>query len=356
MKKIDTSKWQKFIIGDLFDIHPTQSYKMTNAQLLDGGKNPVVVNSSYNNGIGGYSTQKCNELGNIITFSDTTTADAIFYQPQSFVGYPHVQGMYPKKFKENWNELSLLFFLIIFKKTAKTIGFDYGFKFTREIASKMSVALPSKDGKEPDWDYMQKYMSEVIKEAKESQKYLSQVNGEKHAVDIANWKRFHLYDEGLFEIDMGTKLDRVKMTQVDPKVNFVGRANANNGITAQVDRIKGLEPYAAGNMTLSLGGEYLGSCFVQPESFYTSQNVVVLKPKQEMSFAVKQFIATMIFRESRSYYKAFIDELNRHIKTDFSFYLPVDRDGKPDLSYMDSYMKELVQQSENDLNALQKII
>lgn len=209
--------------------------------------------------------------------------------------------------------------------------------------------LPVDASGSPDWAYMDDYMSEVMRESEASLENLRQADDSKHEVDTSGWKRFHLYDDGLFDIDMGTKLDRVKMTQVDADVNFVGRANTSNGITARVDRIAGLEPYAAGNLTLSLGGEYLGSCFVQPDRFYTSQNVVVLKPKQDMSFAVKQFIATMIFRESRSYYKAFIDELNRHIKRDFSFYLPVDAEGNPDWAYMDDYMSGAMQTSEGIL-------
>lgn len=52
-----------------------------------------------------------------------------------------------------------------------------------------------------------------------------------------------------------------------PSVNFVGRANANNGVTDYIDRIDGLEPYKAGYMTISLGGEYLGSCFIQDKPF-----------------------------------------------------------------------------------------
>ena len=55
MAKIDTNSWKPFVVGELFDIHPTKAYKMTNAQLMDDGDNPVVVNSSYTNGIGGYS-------------------------------------------------------------------------------------------------------------------------------------------------------------------------------------------------------------------------------------------------------------------------------------------------------------
>lgn len=356
MARIDASGWKEFIVGELFEIHPTSAYKMTNAQLMDDGDNPVVVNSSYSNGVGGYTSLESTEKGNLITFSDTTTAEAVFYQPDDFVGYPHVQGMYPKgEYASMWKERHLLFFVTVFKQSAKLRGFDYAFKFTREIAANMKVPLPVDAEGNPDWAYMDAYMSEVMQESETSLENLSQADDSKHEVDTSGWKRFHLYDDGLFDIDMGTKLDRVKMTQVDADVNFVGRANTSNGITARVDRIAGLEPYAAGNLTLSLGGEYLGSCFVQPDRFYTSQNVVVLKPKQDMSFAMKQFIATMIFRESRSYYKAFIDELNRHIKRDFSFYLPVDTEGNPDWAYMDAYMRAMMQAADSDLKALQSV-
>ena len=162
----------------------------------------------------------------------------------------------------------------------------------------------------------------------------------------------HLYDKNMFDIDMGTKLDKVKMSQINPSVNFVGRANTNNGITGRVDSIPNIKPYEAGNMTLSLGGEYLGSCFIQPDYFYTSQNVVVLMPKWDMPFVVKQFIATMIFKESRTYYKAFIDELNRHIKTDFSFYLPVTPEGIPDWDFMAKYMQDTINESATCLKSL----
>ncbi|MGM9811111.1 MAG: restriction endonuclease subunit S [Paludibacteraceae bacterium] len=145
----------------------------------------------------------------------------------------------------------------------------------------------------------------------------------------------------MFYIDAGTKLDRVKMTNQNPSVNFVGRANTNNGVTACVDVIDGLQPYKSGCLTLSLGGEYLGSCFVQNRDFYTSQNVNVLIPRKEMSYYCKQYIATMIFKEGRLHYKAFIDELNRHIKTDFQILLPVTSKGTPDWEYMENYMQQM---------------
>lgn len=160
----------------------------------------------------------------------------------------------------------------------------------------------------------------------------------------------------MFGIDMGTKMDKAKMTEINPVINFVGRANANNGITTCVDKVKDIEPYPKEYMTLSLGGEYLGSCFIQPKPFYTSQNVIVLIPNEHMTDNIKRFIATMIFRTSRSKYKAFVDELNRHIKTDFEIYLPVDANGEPNWQYMEDYMKSIIDKSEKAVEDLRTAV
>ncbi|MFT2621750.1 hypothetical protein ACMWQU_25050, partial [Escherichia coli] len=58
--------------------------------------------------------------------------------------------------------------------------------------------LPVDASGEPDWAYMDEYMSEVMQEAEKSLEHLSQADGDKHAIGIKNWKRFHLYDDDLF--------------------------------------------------------------------------------------------------------------------------------------------------------------
>lgn len=144
----------------MFNIHPTKAYKLTNSEIFeDDGKNPVVVNSSYSNGIGGYTNLNPTENAGIITFSDTTSADAIFYQDKDFVGYPHVQGMYPlEEYKQKWSKYSLLFLLTEFKKSAFALGFNYANKFTRELAKEININLPITSTGEPDWAYMEEYM------------------------------------------------------------------------------------------------------------------------------------------------------------------------------------------------------
>lgn len=161
-KKVDTREWGEFRVGELFDIHPTKAYKCTNAELLDNGETHVVVNSAYNNGVGGLSTLKPTEQGNMITFSDTVDANTIFYQDKPFIGYPHVQGLYPIGiFRKNWTELSLKYFATVFRQKALSIGFDYGNKFRRDIAVKLYIFLPVDKTGQPDWVYMEEYMRKV---------------------------------------------------------------------------------------------------------------------------------------------------------------------------------------------------
>lgn len=158
MNKLDISNWKEFKISELFKIEPTNYHKLINKDLLDvDGINPVVVNSSYNNGIGGYSFHDCTEEGNTITFSDTTTADSIFYQPNDFVGYSHVQKLKPIIYEEKWTKNCLLFFTVVFRTQAKLMNFDYVNKFTRENASNLLIKLPVKDN-QPDWEYMENYI------------------------------------------------------------------------------------------------------------------------------------------------------------------------------------------------------
>ena len=159
-KRVDVSEWREFRIGDLFDIHPTKNYGLTNQKLFESsGETPVVVNSSLNNGVGGFVDLEPTEKGNIITFSDTTNADSIFYQEKDFIGYSHVQGVYPLQ-PEKWSKQSLIYFVTVFRNI--TAGrFDYVVKFNRKIALELNVNLPvTKDG-EIDFQYMEKYINEI---------------------------------------------------------------------------------------------------------------------------------------------------------------------------------------------------
>ncbi|WP_237015388.1 restriction endonuclease subunit S [Helicobacter pylori] len=156
--------WQSFKLGDLFEIRPTKAYKLTNSHLFDdNAKNPVVTNSSLNNGISGYSSLEPTEKGNQITYSDTTTSEGIFYQKRPFIGYSHVQGLYPLKYHEFWNEKTLLYIVTAFKKVACG-RFNYGNKFNRKIASGMPIFLPTNQHGGIDFHFMRTFINALMKQ------------------------------------------------------------------------------------------------------------------------------------------------------------------------------------------------
>ncbi|MGL2503750.1 restriction endonuclease subunit S [Helicobacter pylori] len=156
--------WQSFRLGDLFEIRPTKAYNLTNSHLFDSNaKNPVVTNSSLNNGISGYSSLEPTEKGNQITYSDTTTSEGIFYQKRPFIGYSHVQGLYPLKYHEFWNEKTLLYIVVAFKKVACG-RFNYGNKFNRKIASEMPIILPTNQHGKIDFHFMRTLINALMKQ------------------------------------------------------------------------------------------------------------------------------------------------------------------------------------------------
>lgn len=357
MGRIDTSGWMEFQIKDIFEIKlkgnkiqvPTGA-SIPMKDLVENGSTPRITVTGVNNGICGtfdYCGKKPSDYRVFNNFISVSFLGTVFYQENNASLDMKVHCLRPKEVI--LNRYTGQFLVAAIKASLRES--TYADQISSSILPEMTIKLPVAMDGSPDWTYMEHYMLNLETTVSGSLVELqSAKNLEKHKVDISRWKKYHLYDDMLFDIDMGTKMDKSKMSSIHPTVNFVGRANTNNGVTMCVDKTSDI-PYKAGYLTLSLGGEYLGSCFIQNKEFYTSQNVVVLIPKWNMSDAIKQYIATIIFKEARLYYKAFSDELNRHIKKDFSFYLPT-LNGQPDWNYMEQYMNNIESRVSQTLDSL----
>lgn len=98
----------------------------------------------------------------------------------------------------------------------------------------------------------------------------------------------------IFKIEYGNQLDLYKMDFEDADINFVSRSSQNLGVVAKVSKYSNVEPYPAGLITVTLGGTYLLSSFIQQARFYTAQNIKVLDPKRKMDFKEKLFYCISI--------------------------------------------------------------
>lgn len=118
----------------------------------------------------------------------------------------------------------------------------------------------------------------------------------------------------IFDVIYGTKLDMNKMSISDSSsVAFVSRSSKNNGVVSYVDEIDNIEPLPAGSITVTLGGTYVLSAFLQDRPFYTAQNVAVLYPRKKLTKAQKLYYCMCITR-NRFRYSAFGREANRTLK------------------------------------------
>lgn len=240
--------FREFKVGDLFDVHPTKAYKLNNSGLLSSaGQTPVIVNSSQNNGIGGYSELEPTEDPGILTFSDTTTGpNTLFYQNQPFIGYPHVQGIYPKNFK--FNDLTALFMVATLRAALGQRRWDYSNKLNRAIVIEMQIQLPVKKGTDDvnytqdniDWDYMES----TIRELEEStihdlDAYLKETGLDDYHLTDAEHALFDrepmfcVFSVGeLFDVKQGRRLK--KSDFIDGNIPFVMASSQNNGVVAHI--------------------------------------------------------------------------------------------------------------------------
>lgn len=99
----------------------------------------------------------------------------------------------------------------------------------------------------------------------------------------------------LFEVVYGVNLELNKMILEDgpEAINFVSRTANNNGVSAKVKKIDGLEPTESGVLTVAGGGSVLET-FLQPEPFYSGRDLYYLRTKVELTVEQKLFYCMCI--------------------------------------------------------------
>ena len=326
--KINLNEWKLFLVGDMFDIHPTKAYpNLTIADLDDGGNTPVIVNSAENNGVGGHSFLPPTESKGIITFSDTTEGNTFFYQDSDFIGFSHVQGMYP--INRIWSEKELLF-LVSILKFSNSWRYNYGRKMRRDNISKSYILLPQDENGMPDYKFMSDYIDSL------KSKHVTTINKPNNiSLNTLNWKYFKIGD--YFDVSLSSGDLKINDC-AEGKIPLISSDSSNNGYIGYIDQEgDGLAEIFSGN---KITVDMFCNAFYQEKDFYSVSHgrVNILTPRFEMDKNIALFIVTIINKEQfkYSYGRAvYSSEIcNMLIK------LP-SINNRPDWDYMKNYISNL---------------
>ena len=135
------------------------------------------------------------------------------------------------------------------------------------------------------------------------------------------------------------------------RVKFIGSSAMNNGLTAMIGNTENLHP--ANTITVCYNGS-VGETFYQDAPFWASDDVNVLYPKFKMNRNIALFIAPLI--KTVSYKYNFIHKWKQEVMAAEEIKIPVNNDGEPDWGYMDSYMKNVLENSKQNLECLSMVV
>lgn len=323
------------------------------------GITPVVANSSQNNGIGGYTNKKPTEDGGIITFSDTTTSDSIFYQSSPFVGYPHVQGLYPLKNKEIWTEKVLLYVVVAFRKAA--FGrFDYATKFTRIIAKDMEIRLPYTQRGGIDFAYMESRIREMEESRiREMEAYLK-VAGfedcelteeERSSIELMKqgnvvFNSFYVTDDhkkkrenGVFAVKNSHNILQSSVVVGSGNIPYVTAGEGNNSVYAYISYDK--NQIEEGN-AIMIGGKTMVVTY-QADDFFSNDShnlVLYVKDKRLRKELIQLFMVASLNKSLKPVY-SWGDSISKTKIVKNKINLPVTSSGSIDYKFMETYIRAI---------------
>ena len=319
-------KWKEYRTGDILEFNSSKGiFHACNVDienLRTKSNHPYVVRTSQNNGIRGYISEDEDKLNPANTISFAQDTAQMFYQAESYFTGNKVKVM---SAKEHIMTEKIAMFLIACMNKAFS-NFMWGSSYDTKLLQDVKLSLPVKTVYKPDFSLLSEIIGGGIS---------------MNDIDTSSWKEFRLVD--IAELNNGNKMDKNKMSYINPTINFVSRTSFNNGISDVVDKIDLIKPYPAGCITLAFGGS-VGSCFLQEKPFYTGQNVGVISFPDDVTREAKLFIVSALEKKCKSSFHAFGNEINKHFKTDLSIKLPVKETEEIDWEYMEKYIAELKQE------------
>ena len=148
---LNPRNWKTFRYDYLFDIERGKG--PTKASLSGTGKTPFITSIDSNNGLTGFTDEKPEHDGNVITVNRNGSVAEAFYQSEPFSTTEDVHVFKPQF---QLNKFVAMFLLPLIRR--EQYRFSYGRKWGLERMNKSVIRLPVTPAGEPDWKFMERYI------------------------------------------------------------------------------------------------------------------------------------------------------------------------------------------------------
>lgn len=332
MSKVDTTGWNQFRLADLGFVC-YHGCRLNKSERIDG--NLLFLTAGKEN-MGAYGY-----IGNDRdAYSEAISVDMFgncFYHRELCAGDDNVYFFVNAQV----SSLSKQFIATCIDAYCRNM-FSYSRQFRQPDADDLAVFLPATPDGQPDWAYMNAYMSEVLKKEEVFAEHLASLTAEAVAdgykLDTSGWKAFRIGE--LFEIRKGRRL--TKAAQIEGDTAFIGATMFNNGVTAFIGNNEHVFP---GHCLSVCYNGAVGVTFFQKDDFWASDDVNALYSKTAVSDLCLMFMAPLIEQVGKQNF-AYVDKWTQELMAVSEIYLPVTSAGQPDWAWMEQYMQQQMDKAE----------
>ena len=154
---LSEKQWKSFFIVDVFDTIQRGKRLKTADHLI--GSIPYVSSSALNNGVDNFvsNDKGVRKLSDCLSLANSGSVGSTFYEPFEFVASDHITHLKSDKF----NKYHYLFLATMTSRLSQK------YNFNREIndkrISREIVLLPVTSDNKPDYDYMEKYSRNLLR-------------------------------------------------------------------------------------------------------------------------------------------------------------------------------------------------
>lgn len=342
MGMIDTSQWKEFRVGDWFQVSYGKFIPKSKS-VINGF--PHVTTSAENNGYSYNVSSPMFPAGSISVASDGSMG-ATFYHEKPYSAGNIVSNLVPNECVP-MNKNIGLFIATLIKQEGRKYSWS-GFKFSVDRVRETRLYLPATPSGEPDWAYIDSFMSKILEEEEFAAEQLAALAPESgndgHFLDVSGWKTFRIGD--LFNVCTTKSLDKLMLDLSDEyEYAYVGRTGQNNGILGYLKR-QDFEPNEADTFSVVQIGEKV--CCYQTQAWYATQNIFKLKLQNHVSKNASLFLSSIITNTLKFVFgnNAYTSYPTKSGLENLLISLPVTPDGQPDWAWMEQYMQQQMNKAE----------